>query len=302
MMRSNVVLPYRFIRPSSDAVKAGGWYRSDPSGVDTQWLTHGSGIEDWSYDSPLFIGREIEIDSDPFLSELDLDEDAEFELVHTAAISALGIRTQLHSVAFRPVADEKVALPFWKQLDSYALCEEINFSSVIVLRQDLKSTPPWSPHRQGTVCWADDTRIPLEGLGSRFPMREIPFSKHFKLPENASWHIDWRPGLLHYSFNSAVTLLLNSEQKDFFKRMQENDEVLVEQVMGAIIVEICGFLIGNEDFVSGDDDYSDGSLGSVARSWLQQSMPGMTLLEIQHEYRRSPSTVHTALRTLAAGI
>lgn len=72
--------------------------------------------------------------------------------------------------------------------------------------------------------------------------------------------------------------------------------------MSAITGEICGYFIEQEEFTNGDVDFPEGSLGSVARSWLLQAMPGKTLPDVRNAYLRTPSEVHTALRGLAANI
>jgi len=300
-MRKNVVLPFRFIRSSSSAVKPSEWFQCDRLGDNAKWLLNGTGVEDWSYDTPFFVGRDVEIDTNLMASELGLaDSNATFELLHTISISNLGIRKILHRESFQ--SDDGVVSSFFQRLDSSELCEHIVLHSAIMLKNDLTDVPRWAPSKRGSTCWNDETRVPLEGFGSRFPMQDLEFSKHHKLPNQASWHLDWRPGLLHYSFNSAVTLYLNSEKVDFFDRIQEGDDVLIEQVMSAITGEICGYLLEREEFMDEDSNYPDGSLGKVALTWLSQAMPGLTLPEIKNTFIRSPNTIHTALRGLAANI
>lgn len=298
MMRKNVVLPFRSVRNGSDAVRAGSWYQHSGQTNVPKWLAHGDHIDDWSYDAPLSLGREIRFDSETLLDELDL-QDCEpiFELLHIARISSLGLRQILHRETLELSSNHTSR--FEVILDSNKLCEEVGLSSSLVLKETLKGAPPWSPSTRGAICWGDDTKITLEGSGSRFPMQERAFSQHHKLPNSAAWHLDWRPGLLHYSFNSAVTLLLNSERTEFFKRIQEGDEILVEQVMSAITGEICAHLLAVEDFIRDDVGYPEGSLGFVVRTWLLQAMPGKSLADIGRAYDISPSGVHTALRGLA---
>jgi hypothetical protein len=300
-MRKNIVLPFRVIRSGSSAVIAGNWYRRNDLGTESEWLENGSGFLDWSYDTPLLLGREIVFNSEKMLDELDLvDSDPEFELVHSIKISVLGARKTLHRNSFRPGDSEK--LDFVAILDSSELCEEITLISTLILKSNLSNVPDWAPSKKGSTCWSDETKVILEGSGSRFPMQDTPFSQHPTLPNHASWHLDWRPGLLHYSFNSAVTLYLNSEKSEFFDRVKDGDEILLEQIMSGITGEICSYLLDQEDFINTDVEYPDGSLGSVARVWLHQALPSMTLLDIRNTYIRSPNTIHTALRSLTAVI
>lgn len=301
MMRKNIVLPYRFIRSSSSAVRAGDWHRNDIQSGDASWLLNGSAIEDWSYDTPVKIGREIKFDAELLLEELGFsDSNALFEIIHIVKISSLRFRKILHREVIS--LSQNHLSQFTATLDSNELCEELILVSLLVLKENTHGTSTCSPSARGMICWSDETRIVLEGSGSRFPMQELQFSKHHRLPGTATWHLEWRPALLHYSFNSAVTLMLNSEQKDFFERIQGGDEVVIQQMMSSITGEICSHLLEDEDFASEDIDYPDGSLGYVVRSWLFQSMPGKSLSDIRATYRQSPALLHTALRGLTARI
>ncbi|MDA8962361.1 hypothetical protein N9H37_03305 [Congregibacter sp.] len=299
-MKKNIVFPYRQIRDGSNAVEVSDWYYSSSSqGDDISWLPSGTGLGDWSYDMPLRIGRELTIDADRLLEELDLsDSHAQFELVHIVKIGNLGMRDLLHREVVRPEGIFKAR--FEKQLDSSSLCEQLILTSSLTLHSNVDNVPSWAPSSKGSVCWSDETKITLEGHGSRFPMRDISFAKNPRLPANANWHLEWNPSLLHYSFNSAVTLYLNSDKPEFLSKMQDGDEILVEELMAAIINEICGFLLADDDFVSGEQEYPDGTLGGVAKTWLSHALPRQGLASIRDTYIRAPNQIHTALRGLTA--
>lgn len=300
-MRKNVVLPFRIIRPGSEAVRASDWYRHSQIDGENEWITHGGHIKDWSYDTPLLLGREIKLDFELLLEELDLaGKSPVFELINIVRASNLGIRWELGRAKIDAATDH--VCKFEHELDSSNICEVLVLTSTLVLKSSLPDAPKWSPSTPGSICWTDETQIFLEGTGSRFPMQDVEFSKNHRLPDNASWHLDWRPGFLHYSFNSAVRLLLNSEKEDFFKRIQEGDDVLIEQVMSSITSEICSHLLSSDDFVSEEIEYPEGSLGQVARSWLLQAIPGKSLSDISSAFRQTPSSIHTALRGMTGRI
>jgi hypothetical protein len=298
-MARSVVFPFKVVRNGSEAVKPGSWFARLHEGSEPFWLEHGGGIEDWGYDTPLFVGREIYLNIPLLVSELDLeDSGAEFGLVHTVSISTLGFRKVIEKR--RVAAAAEIVESFETKLDSHELSEELTLCTVLTLANDLDAIPPWAASQAGSQLWKDDTRILLEGFGSRFPMRDMSFSGQAKLPDNANWHLDWRPGLFHYSFNSAVTLLLNSDKPEFLRKMQEKDEILTEEVMGSIMAQICGYALADNNIFCDDADFPAGSLGGVARSWLLNALPGRSITEIRAEFERTPSSVHSALRALAA--
>lgn len=299
-MRKNVVLPYTVLRAGTGALNAGSWYQQT-SDTEVFWLEDGGAVSDWSYDTPLVLGREIQIDGPTLLEELDLaGTKASFELVYSLHVSNLNQRRVIH----REALDLSGGLhtQFMKEFDSRQLCERIKLTSSLVLKEGLDSAPRWAASSKGSICWQDNTVLDLEGSGSRFPMRDCAFSEHHQFPNGAAWHLEWRPTLLHYSFNSAVTLLLNSERKEFLEKIQAGDDMLVEQVMSAIAGEICANLLKSDEFVSDDGEYPEGSLGAVARNWLLGSLPGKSLADIKTLYEQSPALVNTALRGLTAGM
>jgi len=298
MMRRNVVLPFKFLRTGSKAIRQGKWFqkRSEP---DISWLENGGAIDDWSYDSPLSLGRVISVDGPTLLEELDLaGTSASIELIHSLHVSNMGQRELLFREELDLGGVHKSQM--LKAVDSSRLCERIRLVTSIILKDTLGAAPRCAASSAGSILWQDETMLQLEGEGSRFPMRDLPFSSLYKLPNNASWHLEWRPALLHYSFNSAVTLLLNSERNEFFEKIQSGDQLVIEQVMSSITGEICARLLRDDDFIEEETDYPEGSLGAVARSWLMYGFPGMSLAEIRREYDHSPAIVHTALRGMSA--
>lgn len=300
MMRKNVVLPFTVLREGSKALDAGGWYQQKDES-EVFWLENGGAVSDWSYDTSLAVGREIQIDGPSLLGELALsDTGASFELLHSVHVSNLNHRELIHREMLDLSGDHRSQALV--KLDSSMLCERIKLTSSLILKESLSSVPRWAASSRGSICWQDETVLDLEGSGSRFPMRDFPFSAQYSLPDSASWHLEWRPTLLHYSFNSAVTLLLNSERKEFFNKIQAGDDIIIEQVMSAITGEICAHLLDSEEFVAEESDYPEGSLGAVAKGWLLSSLPGNTIADIKTLYEQSPATVHTALRGLTAGM
>ena len=300
MIRKNVVLPFTVLRANSSALEAGDWYQQQ-SEYEVIWLEDGGTVEDWSYDAPLRIGREVQIDGPLLLEELDLlGTDASFELLHSLHSSNLNYREVIHRETVDVIGDRRSQALI--TLDSSRLCERIRLTTSLVLKESLSDVPRWAASSKGSILWQDEVVVDLEGSGSRFPMRDLPFSTQPRIPDGAAWHLEWRPTLLHYSFNSAVTLLLNSEKKDFLERMQAGDEFLVEQVMSAIIGEICAHLLVSEEFAGEESEYPIGSLGAVAQTWLLTSLPGHTIADIKVLYERSPAIVHTALRGLTAEV
>ena len=225
--------------------------------------------------------------------------EAEFDLVHSLKVSSLGLRRVLSRMTIRSEGD----LPSTTEthvLEGDDLCEEITLCSTLMLKNELSDVEPWAVSKAGSVCWRDETRVLLEGFGSRFPMRDVSFSENSGLSNEANWHLQWSPGMLHYYFNSAVTLLLNADRPEFIEKMQSKERTLTEEVMGSIMVQICHSVLEDEEFIGEETDFSDGSLGAVIITWLTAALPGRSVKDIKREFERSPGSVQTALRALAS--
>jgi hypothetical protein len=298
-MRKDVVLPFRTLSDSDPCFSAGDWYTVNQDRTETSYLDPSKGIKEWSYDTPLYTGREFRIDPEAVRSALSLeDTHANFEILVTLKTGDIGNRSLLRKIRVR--GNETQNHEIEVKLDSRSLCQQITLLTSLVLADSISGASPWSPSRKGSRIWEDDISISIEGSAGRFPMRDIDFNDHHRLPADADWHLDWQPTLTHYSFNSAVTLLLNSAKPDFFQRLQEEDEVLTRTLMSDIVCEISTHLLMQESFTDPDEPFPHGSLGEVATSWIHFAFPGDSLLNVRERYFHSPNLVSTRLRGITA--
>lgn len=300
-MRKDIVLPFRTLSADKSAIKPEQWFTFSRDRTDRSLLDRTQGIKGWSYDMPLYVGREISIDPMAVRKTIALgDTHAPFELLVTLDTSVIGNRRILKKIQIQ--GDDVHTTEIELKLESRALCQHISLVTSLVLAKDVENAPAWAPDRKGSRLWEDETTVSIEGDNSRFPMRDIDFSEHHQLPPDADWHLDWQPTLTHYSFNSAVTLLLNSAKPDFLERLQEQDEILTRTLMGDIVCEITTYLLQQEHFIDPDESFPKGSLGQVVKSWLEHAFPGDSCTEIRERYTHSPNLVSTKLRGITAQI
>jgi len=298
-MRKDVVLPFRTISDDSSTLDAGQWFTVNQERTDTHYLDPAQGIKEWSYDMPLTVGREITIDPEAMRSELALEEThASFDLLIILKTGDIGHRRLLRKVRIQGTDTHHLELEI--KLDSRTLCQHITLLTSLVLAKDIEGVEAWAPNRKGSRLWEDDITVPIEGSNGRFPMRDIDFNEHHKLPADADWHLDWQPALTHYSFNSAVSLLLNSAKPDFLERLQAEDEILTRTLMGDIVCEISTHLLMQENFTEPDAPFPQGSLGQVATSWLQHAFPSDSFSSIRERFIHQPNIVSTKLRGITA--
>lgn len=298
-MARNVVFPFLTVQEGSKAVYCGEWYFRDPAESRFDRIDLNSGISGWSYFMPLNFSRKIEINWEALKGELGLIEaQPEFIVLFSIRTGTFGYRRVVKRLHLLNEEGYSGNIEF--SVESSELCEQISLITSIVLGHDIVGSKPWIPSKKGSRLWSDEARVVLEGSGNRFPMRDIEFGSDQNLPQEADWHLDWRPDLLHYSFSSAVTLLINSENEDFLERLQQKDEIVLRQLIASVVGEIGAFLIGLDAFTDPDEPFPEGSLGAIVSSWISLAFPTLTLSVIQSLYRTRPNLVQTRLRSLAS--
>lgn len=298
-MSKNVVFPFLTLQEDSKAVRLGEWYFRDPAESSFSRIDLARGISGWSYFMPLSFSRKIDIDGKALIEELELgNSHPEFIVVFSIRTGAMGNRRVVKTLTLKNEENYEGNIEF--SVESTELCEQISLITSIVLGKDIEGGDPWIPRRKGSRLWGDEARVILEGSGNRFPMRDIEFSSDHNLPHEADWHLDWRPDLLHYSFSSAVSLLINSEHEDFLERLQKKDEIVLRQLMAGVISEIGTCLISLDTFTEPDEPFQEGSLGAIASAWMSLAFPNSSLSIVQSQYRTRPNFVQTRLRSLAS--
>ncbi len=298
-MRSDIVFPFRTLVDSSPGVVMGKWYSIGQKGTENSFIDPIKGIEGWSYNSPVTFVREFEVECQTVKEQLDLrDSEAKFSILVLGEIGDIGNRRVVKKVEIPDVDcfDHSIEIT----LDSRLICQYVKLITSLVLSCDLEDVPAWSPSQSGSRLWEDQITIPLEGSKGRFPIRDVDFTEDFRISDAADWHLDWNPRLTHYSFNSAVTLLINSSKPDFIQRLQDEDEIVGRTLMSDVVYEISTCLLMSGDFVDPVEPFPEGSLGQVVSTWFELAFPGASLVEIRQQYKLKPNMVSTAIRSVGA--
>lgn len=295
-MKANVAFPFQTLFNTDLLVEAAPWFSTNIDETEFDELSPNAGLAGWSYDAKVVLTREIEFDAPEACTYLGVKPSKGlFKLIVILKTSGIGERV----IAFQQTLDgrktttEQIKI----ELDSRTVCEQITLVTEIVLA---KSIPEqfYAPSREGSRLWNDELPFSIEGSNSRFSMRDVDFDTTSKLPSHVPWHLEWQPRLLDYSFNSVVSLLINSNRPDFLARIEEGEEMLVQQLMGDIATQICSYMLTFDDFVEQEEPFPEGSLGSVVASWLSAVFPESSHLELQQRYIRDPGLVSTQLRSL----
>jgi len=263
--------PYRTLTNNQITVKE--WYPVNHEDIPTQMDTADNGVPEWTYDDLLRLGREIRIDADECFETIGLGNDqAELKLTVLLEAGQPGIRHSVYSktLSAGEVLDEFMVV---ETPGSY-VSENVKLTTVITLNSAHETNEPFIPRLSGSRLWEDRHVIPLEGQGSRFPMRTCSFQTLIRVPDNADWFLEWSPELADHAFAGTVLLYINTDNKEFSNLVTEGDEAVLNGLRSDITIEMCAGMLANKEFREGHEVYEPGSIGAVCVSWLNMVYPG----------------------------
>lgn len=275
-------------------VKAGNWMLVDAAGEPLQVLDDHSNISDWSYDADFRLAREFEVPVEDAAAAIGLDGQALFSVSVMVEAGQPGIRFKEFEADINDLAGAENVIQL--SLESTRLCDQIHVSTVITLGNDVASDTKFCPAKSGSVLWREKSSFFLEGSGSRFPIRSCSFSGLPRVPDDARWHLEWSPDYAEYAFAGSVILLVNTDHAAYAEAVVEADPGVMGELMSGVAMELTIGLLNNQDFRSESGNYPDGSLGAVARGWLEFAFPNKSHEEIYLILTSRTSEFCTALR------
>ena len=292
-MSSIQALPYLTLSDEQITVKE--WYTVNHEDIPTQIDSADLGVPEWSYDDVLRLGREIRIDTEQCLEKIGLsDTEGELKLTVLLEVGQPGIRRNIFTKILSKAEsfDEFLVV----EVPGANVSENIKVSTVVTLNKSHNCRKPFVPVYPGSRLWEDKYVIPLEGQGSRFPMRSCSFKTLVRVPDNADWFLEWSPDLADHAFAGTVLLYINSDNKGFSQRVTDGDDALLASLRSDIAIEMCAGILANQDFREGHVTYEPGSIGAVCSSWLNMSYPGRTRENLYQILQDRTSEFFTSLR------
>lgn len=252
----------------STAVEFGSWIYE---------LNHGSPLPlsdmmaDWDYGASLKVNRSLRIDPEIAAAELGL-EPGEFELAAFFEVGS-GPGTLPREIIFQklePVALDGLECRFTYDLPCRVISTQLTLRTTIMLASDIASSNSLAPTRAGSRLWTDWTSSRLEGHDPRFPMEVASFNTLFRgrPHQHAPWHLRWNVRDLDRDFYSAVRLYLNEEHDLFVERVQDQDELTLQTLMGDVVSQMCENALRSPEGVEILANAEESTLGGQIRHWL----------------------------------
>jgi hypothetical protein len=228
-------------------------------------------LPDWDYGAVLLVERLVAVDWARAASDLAFADRFDMELI-------VEIGTGPGAIAREVVGVERVRLPYGcaPQLvtvgaPSRLLSHQLVLRSSIILTTAGRAVDPLTPH-PGARMWGDRTVSRLEGDDPRFPMEVIDFARHFagRPQADAPWFVGWSTGGANRDFRGAFRLYLNAGQPEVLQRIQDQDPIVLQALMGDVVSQVCEGLLREEDGAA-LDDIDEGSLADQVSHWLERA-------------------------------
>jgi len=274
----------------SEAARVDGWVYELNHGSP---LPLGDTMPDWDYGAALKVSRRVRLDHAAAAEELGLAADGFRLALVVEAGSGAGVlpREIIHRVReplLRDAADHRVEF----ELPSRWMSSQLSLRTTIVLAADADALNRLAPTLQGSRLWSDRIVTRLEGHDPRFPMEVVSFNGLFRgrPHQHAPWHLRWNAADLERDFYSAVRLYLNEDQPRFVDRVQEQDPLTLQALMGDVVSQMCESALRSPDGADRLQSAEETTLGGQIRHWLLRpfsSVPeaGSTLEQRPGDFR-----------------
>jgi hypothetical protein len=153
----------------------------------------------------------------------------------------------------------------------------------------------------GSVLWDDVTLLPLEGVGSRFPMEWLDFGGSGWLPNGAGWYLEWSPDEPDAPALGAIRLYLNQNHEAVRAAVTasapEPHERAIREVIQYDVAR--GLILGAlaADPTAWDEAAKEpGSIASVVNRLLSVVFPAETLIGLRTRRIATPQRLEVKMQ------
>lgn len=234
----------------------------------------------WDYESPVRCTAELDADLEKLLQESGLaqaaDPGAARAAVSTVLVWYSTATKQRGASTPQPLRSGRNTLDFNVKGEMVGGNLEV---TVVVCLSDALDPPQSTPHpwRLGTTIWESEKFVlPLEGVGSRFPMLPLDFKEAGRKPSSCLWQVEIDSDL-HAPVESSVRVLVNISHP-VSRRSLENPNSMEAHLWNSYLTsDTLGHLILAAARHEADNElprnFQSGELGETLRSLLDTAFP-----------------------------
>jgi hypothetical protein len=282
-----------YLLPTEDAIVEHPW-------VDADGRPLGDRLEHWDPFTNTELFRVLDLDLDAVRRECRLSVDSAFALDATwysnrTRLSGSGPSIELGHL--RGV----IRAPLSLVIPGESAGGRVSIRTALVLRHPGQTVSPISPRREGAILWIDSTDLTLEGASARFPITALDFAAVGRLPDTASWSLDWDPQQLDGPVLGDLQLLLNSRDETLLTAVRSGVvDARAAVTRSFLMFDVARALVegalGNERFVQDPETFEEGTIGRMLFELLSMCWPGVPIETLASRRRSDPMRLEAELQ------
>ncbi len=277
-MSTSVAFPFRTIPP--DAIRATPWSISLDNGDTFDRL--GDHVVAWDPSISPEIQRKLTIEPTATAKALNVPQTAMRLVLITEVGTGWGrfparvlARESQELGAGSSLLETRIRLP------GRELSGNLFVQQTILFGATATQADPLAPKHPESRVWGDAARARLEGHEPRIAMTVADLSSRNDLgtASEAPWLIEWRPAAWDRDFLQAVRIVLNARHPQIVERVEGEDPLTLQAIMGDLAVQVCESLLHNEEFLPHPNELPEGSIGAQSIRWLELAFPEFSMHE-----------------------
>ncbi|EPX83033.1 hypothetical protein ruthe_02978 [Rubellimicrobium thermophilum DSM 16684] len=296
-MNRRVAFP--FLTLSDSAVEASAW---EISLDGAEWSAAGEFLPHWDSASDIRVRRTLRLNLELAASDLGIPAD------RLAAVASVRIGTgqgrlprQVLSRTRRELRSGDTSWEFEKTIEGRQLSMVLDLQTEFLLANAPSEASALSPVHPGDRLWSENIRVRLEGEEPRFPIETVDLAQMLGggIAGAAPWHLHWSPGDWTRDFHGAVRLYLNAKSGETLQRIEDEDPVTIQFLLGDVMSQICERFLADPEAETMMDAAEPGSLGAQAATWLRKAWPGKDASFIRSVLESRPGAFRSTMLALA---
>jgi len=290
-MRTAAAPPY--LLPPDDAVTAESWRTIDGAEV-------GERLDHWDPFTDIEFTRAVTVDVEAVREACGLGPDSSLALTASwrsdrTRLADVGETVELGTLGGHVRAPLGVAVP------GAISGGRLDLHVRLVLRSPGTTTTSISPSRAGAILWMQATRVALEGGAARFPVTAADFTKLSRLPDRASWALEWDAEELALPVLGGLRLVVNAADERLVEAIRSGTgDVRATLVRSFVTFDVARSLVhgalNNDRFVDDPEAYEDGTVGRMLFDLLAAAWPGMPISALRSRSIEDPARLEAELQ------
>lgn len=291
-MRTAAAPPY--LLPPDDAVTADTWRTIDGAEV-------GERLDHWDPFTDVEFTRAVTVDVDVVRDACGLGPDSSLALTASwksdrTRLAEVGETVELGTL------DGRVRAPLAVVVPGTISGGRLDLHVRLVLRSPGASAMPISPRRAGAVLWTQATRVALEGGAARFPVTAADFTKLPRLPDGASWVLEWDAEELELPVLGGLRLVVNASHEELVDAIRSGTgDVRARLVRSFVTFDVARALVSgalnNDRFVGDPEAYDEGTVGRMLFDLLTAAWPGIPIGALRARGIADPARLDAELQS-----